>query len=347
MPDPNADGYVATTPTTLTDERKTLESEPPEAIFDPGFVSELEDLAATLRNLQTQPLVALALPEKLKTFLASRPDEMKRAPLCEESFVLLSAHRLSERSNLLIELCRQGGMRGALEAVESFIVFFQALVPTLQGEGAEQVKRFFFRLVPTLLHIAANNFGDSDEKRSEGRAALRNLETILTEISSIRLTPTESELVFRNIDQLASFVAVGEYALANEIISSQLLGIISRNKLARGLYRIMEVEVNIQRYLKERLGYSTPQIKVPEDYERLADYGPIRFLKERTDRDRIRRLIQLQIPDIPILRDVVLHLAPQNGRTGIDLRLDALGTVEVDLEPGGYSLGLVYQPDES
>ncbi|MBN2369334.1 MAG: hypothetical protein JXO72_02485 [Vicinamibacteria bacterium] len=331
----------------MTDDLSSLEPGPVETIFDPGFVSELEELAATLRDLHAQPSVAVALPSKLAAFLAPNPGSTERQSLDEGRFVLLSEPQLHERLNLLIALCRQGGRREALEAIENFIVFFQAFVPTMQGEeGKNQVKRFFFRLVPTILHIAANDFGETDEQRAEGCAALRHLDEILTEISTIRLTPTESEVIFRNVDQLASFVAVGEYALANEIISSQLLGIISRNKLARGLYRIMEVEVNVQRYLKERLGYSTPQVTIPEDFERLAAYGPIRFLEE-DEGGRIRRFIQIQIPDIPILRDVVLHLAPHSGKAGIDLRLDALGAVEVDLAPGGYGLGLVYQPDEA
>ena len=46
--------------------------------------------------------------------------------------------------------------------------------------------------------------------------------------------------------------------------STGLLSIISRNKLTRALFRLMEVEVSMQRYLKEKLGYSTPQVRIPE-----------------------------------------------------------------------------------
>ena len=41
---------------------------------------------------------------------------------------------------------------------------------------------------------------------------------------------------------------------------------------------------------------------------------------------------------------IVLHLAAADASRSYDLRLDALGSVEVDVPPGVYSLGLVYQP---
>jgi hypothetical protein len=56
-----------------------------------------------------------------------------------------------------------------------------------------------------------------------------------------------------------------------------------------------------------------------------------------------RTLLQVHIPDVPFLRDVVVHLAGSDG-TGYDLRLDALGSAELTVPPGAYSIGLVYQP---
>jgi hypothetical protein len=70
----------------------------------------------------------------------------------------------------------------------------------------------------------------------------------------------------------------------------------------------------------------------------------LRVLKEQDLDGAVRCLIQVQIPDIPILRDVLLHLAATDGSRGYDLRLDSLGSVEVDVPPGLYRLGLVYQP---
>jgi hypothetical protein len=161
----------------------------------------------------------------------------------------------------------------------------------------------------------------------------------------VRLAPTERELVFKNIDQMASFIAAGEYTMANEVISSQLIGIIRSNKITRALFRLMEVEVSIQRYLKEKLGYLTPQIRVPEDMGPLAEYGPIRVLDEETLDGTHKRFLQVQIPEIPILRDIVLRLVHMGDERAYDLRLDALGSTELAVEPGIYSLGLVYQPE--
>ena len=87
----------------------------------------------------------------------------------------------------------------------------------------------------------------------------------------------------------------------------------------------MEVEVAIQVYLKERLGRSTPQIRLPEDYELLSDYGPIRIMHEELPDSASKPYIQVQLPHIESLKDVTLHLAPDGGGPGHDLRLDALG----------------------
>jgi hypothetical protein len=313
---------------------------PQEEFFDASFLAELETLAgSTPAAAPAQP--SAALHDRLAAFLA--PREPLGEPLTEVGFLALAPEALSDRTNVLVEICREGGRGEAALAVENFIVFFQALVPTLSAEGSGEIKRFFFRLAPTLLHIAHNDFGEDADSRTQGRQALRNLETILIEISSVRLAPSESELVFRSIDQLAAFIAVGEYLMANEIVSSQLLSIITRNKLLRSLFRLMEVEANLQRYLKERLGCATPQLRVPEDFPLLADYGPMRILQEVGPDGRRRPFVQIQIPDIPLLRDVVLHLVPPAGN-GIDLRLDSLGSAELAVDPGVYTMGLLYQP---
>ena len=317
----------------------TVAQESEEEFFDESFLAELEGLAAMDKGVPTPMSLSGSLTDKLARFLAG---ENGQPALDEEAFVDLPSPVVVERLNLLVEICRAGGRLRAIQAVENFIVFFQALVPTVNGEGARQIKRFFFHLAPTLIHIAYNDFGDQEAEQEEGLAALRNLETILIEISNVRLAPTESELVFRNIDQMAAFISVGEYGMANDIISTQLLQIIRSNKMTRALFRLMEVEVSIQVYLKEKFGYLTPQIRVPEDLDALRDYGPLRVLEEEILGES-KLFLQVHIPEIPYLRDIVLHAVGEDGN-GFDLRLDALGSTELTLPPGTYSLGLVYQP---
>jgi hypothetical protein len=196
-----------------------------------------------------------------------------------------------------------------------------------------------------LLHIAYHDFAGRDDDREEGRTALRNLESILLEIASIHLAPTESELVFRSIDQLAALVNVGQYAMANELVSTRLLSLIQKNKVTRALYRIMEVEVSVQIYLKEKLGYSTPQIRIPDDFDALAEYGPVRVLREASPEGEPKTFLQVHLPNLPSLRDVVLSLVRDDGLIGYELRLDNLGSVEIDLAPAIYRIGLVYQPE--
>jgi hypothetical protein len=309
-----------------------------EEFFDPSFLAELEGLAAEI------PAAARSarLPEKYAEFLAPEPGQ--DGPLDEEAFVHLPPARLAERTNRLIAIGRQSPRPGALQAVESFVVFFQALVPTLPDATA--IRRAFFRLVPTLLHIAWNDFGDDEEQRREGRLALQQLEAVLLEISSVRLAPSEGELVFRSIDQLGAFIGAGQYAIASELIGTRLLGIVARNRLTRALYRIMEVEVAVQVYLKQKLGCSTPRLRVPEDLPALTDYGPLRILRDEAPDGALRRYIQIQLPNIPMLRDVVLHLAREDGSGSYDLRLDALGSAPLEVPAGTYSLGLIYQPQE-
>jgi hypothetical protein len=322
-----------------TEDADADEDEDIEDFFDPSFLAELEGLAAQDKGAPVAPVALEAnLGDKLAKFLGSPPVD-------EDGFVALPGGALHERTDVLIEICRQGPPREAVQAVENFVVFFQALVPTLIEESADDIKRFFFRLVPTLIHIAYKDFGNEASERTEGVAALRNVETILIEISNVKLAPSERELVFKNIDQLSAFIAVGEYAMANEAISSQLLGIIRGNKITRALFRLMEVEANVQVFLKERLGYLTPQIKIPGDIESLADYGPIRVLEEEEPEGPPRRFLQIQIPEIPILRDIVLRLVNDESGQTHDFRLDALGSTELAVPPGTYSLGLVYQPE--
>jgi hypothetical protein len=310
-----------------------------EEFFDASFLAELEGLAATAAP---DAASASQLPEKYAEFLAPEPGSDQ--PLDEEGFVRLPPARLAERTNRLIAIGRQSPRPGALQAVESFVVFFQALVPTLPDAAA--IRRAFFRLVPTLLHIAWNDFGDAEDQRREGREALQQLEAVLLEISSVRLAPTEGELVFRSIDQLGHFIGAGQYALASELIAARLLGLVARNRLTRALYRIMEVEVAVQVYLKQKLGCGSPRLRIPEDLAALSDYGPIRVLRDEAPDGGIRRYIQVQLPNLPTLRDVVLHLAREDGTASYDLRLDAVGSALLEVPPGAYGIGLIYQPQE-
>jgi hypothetical protein len=314
-----------------------------EPFFDVSFLRELEDLAA-----QPGPAGATVpgadLSELMRGFLA--PTAVEPQGLTLEGFIGLSPQQVAERTNALVELCRSAaGQSEAARAVESFIIFFQALLPTLSTDGARQVRTLFFRLVPTLVQIAHFNFGDDRVRRLEGKGALQALETVLLEIASVRFSPGESELVFRSIDQMAAFIAIGEYAVATDLISSQLLSVVRRNKIARVLYRLMETEVSVQNYLRERLGRRTPWVVLPGDEERLADYGPIRIFHDELLGER-RRLIQIQVPGISDLRNIVLHLSSTEGRGEHDLALDGLGAAPLDVPEGSYSLGLSYSPPD-
>lgn len=308
------------------------------SFFDADFLGELEQLAA---EVVARPAPGADLAQRFAEFLA--PDGEGAAPLDEEIFAALPQAAMAERVNGLLETCRKGPERAAVQAVENFIVFFQALVPGLASEGAAQVARFFFRLVPTLIHIAWHDFGQDAAAAREGAAALENLETILIEISDVRLAPAESELVFRSIDQLAGFIAVGEYVMASQIVSAQLLDIIARNKLARALYRLMEAEVAVQLYLKARLGRPTPSLELPLDLEALSDFGPLRVFEEDQLGQR-QRLVQVHIPGLARLTDVVLHLARADGSETHALRLDALGTAALPASDGRFEIGLAWDP---
>jgi hypothetical protein len=313
-------------------------------VFGPEFLSELEGLveesgmaaSSAGNDIQVERGLLEAVAE-IQAGVEGEPD------LTEAAFLALAPVRLAERCNVMIEACRRSPRREAAQGVESFVVFFQTLVPTLREEPAREVKTTFFRLAPTLLQMA---WADFEDRREDGRLALRQLETLLLEVASVNLAPAESELLFRSLDQLAGLIAGGEYALAKDLVATPLLGILRKNRVARSLFRLMEVEVSVQAYLKERLGYSTPQLRLPDDVTALSDYGPVRvFEEERFDGER-RSYLQFQLPDIPILSDIVVHLAEESDAESRDLRLDGLGSVELDLPPGLYRIGVGYDPED-
>jgi hypothetical protein len=267
-------------------------------------------------------------------------------PMSERAFLDLPTAPLAERCNVLIDAARHSPRREAAQAVESFIVFFQALVPTLAPESSREVKATFFRLVPSLVLMAFEDVGDAAERR-ESHGSLALLETILLEVSSVRLAPVESGMLFKSLDQLATLIAAGEHALARDVVGQPLLDILRKNRKARALFRLMEVEVALQVYLKERFGYSTPRIRIPDDVAALADFGPLRVFDEE-GQDGVRRpYLQVQLPDLPILSDIVVHLSPEDGSGSHRLRLDGLGSVPLDLPPGLYGIGLLYEPEPS
>jgi hypothetical protein len=268
-------------------------------------------------------------------------------PMAERAFLDLPAAPLAERCNVLIDAARRSPRREAAQAVESFIVFFQALVPTLAPESSREVKATFFRLVPSLVLMAFEDLGEAAERRRESHASLALLESILLEVSSVRLAPAESGLLFKSLDQLATLIAAGEHALARDAVALPLLTLLRKNRVARALFRLMEVEVALQVYLKERLGYSTPRVRIPDDVPALADFGPLRVFDEEEVDGARRSYLQVQLPDLPILSDIVVHLSDPNGSGEHRLRLDGLGSVPLDLPPGLYAIGLLYEPEPS
>jgi hypothetical protein len=282
--------------------------------------------------------------ETLAAFLA--PVLPGEPPLTERSFLDLPASALAQRCNGLIESGRSSPRREAAQAVESFVVFFQALVPTLAAESSREVKATFFRLVPTLVQMAWDDLGDAIERRRDSRASLGLLETILLEVSSVRLAPVESGMLFRSLDQLATLIAAGEYALARDVVAVPLLGILRKNRVARSLFRLMEVEVALQVYLRDRLGHTTPRIRIPEDVPALADFGPLRVFDDDGPDGRRHSYLQVQLPDIPVLSDIVVHLSCDDTGDERRLRLDGLGSVALDLPPGLYRIGLLYEPPD-
>jgi len=317
--------------------------------FDSALLSELEGLVAdsgvAVSSAAQGAADARGYRETLAAFFA--PILPGDPPMAERSFLDLPVAVLARRCNGLIESSRRSSRRDAAQAVESFIVFFQALVPTLAAESSREVKATFFRLVPTLVQMAWEDLDDAGDRRRESRASLGLLETILLEVSSVRLAPVESGMLFRSLDQLATLIAAGEYALAREVVAVPLLGILRKNRVARSLFRLMEVEVALQVYLRERLGHAKPRIRIPEDIPALSEFGPLRVFDEETPDGVRRAYLQVQLPDLPILSDIVVHLSRDDGGDDRRLRLDGLGSVPLDVPPGLYEIGLLYEPDPS
>ncbi len=280
--------------------------------------------------------------ETLAGFLA--PVAPGAAPLGEAAFLEAPLGVLGERCTALIESCRRSPRRDAAQATESFVVFFQALVPTLEPEPAREVKATFFRLVPTLVQMAWEETAEGAETRRDTKDVLALVETILLEISSVRLAPVESGQLFRNLDQLATLIAAGEWGLARDVVATPLVAILRKNRVARSLFRLMEVEMALQGYLRERLGHDTPAIRIPDDVQALADFGPLRVFDEDGPEGQRQVFLQVQLPDIPILSDIVVHLSEAGGADH-RLRLDGLGSVPLDLPAGLYQIGLLYEPE--
>jgi hypothetical protein len=327
----------------------TIPDPPHDETFDSAFLSELEGLVAdsgvAVSSAAQGAAGARGYRETLAAFLA--PVSAGEPPLNERVFLELPASALAQRCNGLIESGRASPRHEAAQAVESFVVFFQALVPTLAPESSREVKATFFRLVPTLVQMAWEDLGDEIDRRRDSRASLGLLETILLEVSSVRLAPVESGMLFKSLDQLATLIAAGEYTLARDVVAVPLLGILRKNRVARSLFRLMEVEVALQVYIKERLGHATPRIRIPDDVPALSDFGPLRVFDEEGPDGVRRTYLQVQLPDIPILSDIVVHLSPQDGGLDRRLRLDGLGSVPFDVPPGLYEIGLLFEPDPS
>jgi hypothetical protein len=326
--------------------RLAIPDPPRQETFDSEFLSELEGLVTgsgiKVSEVAQAGEAARGYRETLAAFLA--PLRAGGPALNEAGFLELPAGSLGERCDGLVESCRRSPRRDAAQAAESFVVFFQALVPTLGPEPAREVKATFFRLVPTLVQMAWEEV-EGGEIRGEGREALALLETILLEVSSVRLAPAESELLFKSLDQLATLIAAGEWTLARDVVAAPLLQILRKNRLSRSLFRLMEVEMALQSYLRERLGHASPHIRIPEDLAGLSDFGPLRVFEEDTPEGERQVFLQVQLPDIPILSDIVVHLSGDT--SDFRLRLDGLGSVPLELPAGLYRIGLLYEPEAS
>jgi hypothetical protein len=333
---------------TLRSRRPTIADPPGQETFDSAFLSELEGLVAgsgiKVSSVAQGGEGARSYRETLAAFLA--PLAAGGPPLNELAFLELAPVPLAERCNALIDSSRRSPRRDAAQAAESFVVFFQALVPTLGPEAAREVKATFFRLVPTLIQMAWLEMGEGGELRRETRETLALLETVLLEVSSVRLAPVESGTLFKSLDQLATLIAAGEWALARDVVVAPLLEILRKNRAKRPLFRLMEVEMALQAYLRERLGHDTPHLRIPDDLDELADFGPLRVFDEEGEGGTRQRFLQVQLPDIPVLSDVVIHLQAAGGED-YKLRLDGLGSVRIDLKAGLYQIGLLYEPEAS
>jgi hypothetical protein len=319
-----------------------------EDTFDSAFLSELEGLVTgsgiKVSGLAHGGEAARGYRESLAAFLA--PLAPGGPPLGEAAFLAAPITVLGERCTALIESCRRSPRREAAQATESFVVFFQALVPTLGEEAAREVRATFFRLVPTLEQMAWEEAAQPGERRRERHETLGLIETILLEVSSVRLAPVESGMLFKSLDQLATLIAAGEWGLARDVVAAPLLDILRKNRAKRPLFRLMEVEVQLQSYLRERLGHESPAIRIPDDVQALDDFGPLRVFEETGEDGAPQLFMQVQLPDIPNLSDIVVHLTDGNGGDH-SLRLDGLGSVPLRLPAGTYQIGLLYEPEPS
>jgi len=87
-------------------------------------------------------------------------------------------------------------------------------------------------------------------------------------------------------------------------------------------------------------------VRVPDDFPALCDFGPVRVFEDEGPDGTTAHYLQVQIPDIPLLSDIVVHLSREEDGVERELRLDRLGSSPFDLPPGLYRLGLLYAPEE-
>jgi len=114
--------------------------------FDPELISELEGVVADSDRAASSAALDIEIDQGLLEALQSlRAGSEGEPALTEAAFLGFTPPQLAERCNLLIEACRRSPRRQAAQAVESFVVFFQALLPTLRDEPAREVKARFGR----------------------------------------------------------------------------------------------------------------------------------------------------------------------------------------------------------
>ena len=132
--------------------RLVIPDPPDDETFDSAFLSELEGLVAdsgmAVSSAAQGAAGARGYRETLaalpRSRLAGRAAARRRRPssTCPRPPSPSAATGSSSPA-------ARSPRRDAAQAVESFIVFFQALVPTLAAESSREVKATFFRLVPT------------------------------------------------------------------------------------------------------------------------------------------------------------------------------------------------------
>jgi len=304
---------------------------------------------AAADDARTRPVVAVtdealrrSLHEILRAVLTPTEGGFRGHPLTEDAFAQLPVPALDARANALISACRRGRSPAA-RAVENVVVLFWMLAQTLTDRTGTAIRRLFFRFIPTLINLAYRDFSDDPVRRADGAQALDRLQQVLVEVSTACLTPSESARVLSAVDQLAVFIEMGDYAIANQVVGVQLERFLARNSLRRALYHLMRAESEIDRYIRGRLGRGEARIRLPEDVPLLGDYAPLRIFDEPR-RGRSQRLMELQLPNIPRPEDVVVRLVGAGARTPFDRRLDNLGALELIVPDDSYELGLVYDP---